>query len=63
MPMALSSLTECWVGLVFCSPTVPRIGHQGGMDEHAVLALAQLGVHLADGLQEGHGLDVTDRSA
>ncbi|OPX67542.1 MAG: hypothetical protein A4E30_00008 [Methanomassiliicoccales archaeon PtaB.Bin215] len=26
IPMALSSLTECWVGLVFCSPTVPITG-------------------------------------
>ena len=26
MPIALSSLTECWVGLVFCSPDEAMYG-------------------------------------
>ena len=62
MPRPSSSLTECWVGLVFSSPAERDVGHQGEVDEQAALRPELVG-ELADGLQEGQALDVADGAA
>ena len=60
--MPRSSLTLCWVGLVLISPEPPDDGHQRQMQEHAVVA-AEFDAELANGLEEGQRLDVTDGAA
>ena len=62
MPRLRSSVTECWVGLVFCSPDGPRYGHEGEVDVADVVA-ADVVAELADGLEERDDLDVADRAA
>ena len=62
IPIRRSSLTECWVGFVFSSPGVADVGHQGQVDEHRSFR-AEVGVELADRLEEGQRLDVADGAA
>src|SRR3954465_11080091 len=75
IPMRRSSLTECWVGLVFSSPAWPMYGTSvrrtymqsrrappRGGEVHAVAAAAVEG-ELADRLEERQRLDVADRAA
>ena len=62
MPMRRSSLTECWVVLVFSSPTESRYGHEGHVHEADVLA-ADVVAQLPDRLEERQRLDVADRPA
>ena len=61
IPRLRSSVTECWVGLVFCSPG-DQVGHQGQVDVADVVP-ADVPAELADGFDEGDDLDVTDRAA
>ena len=60
--MERSSLTECWVGLVFSSPALGMNGHQRQMDEGGVAA-RKLVAELADRLEEGQALDIADGAA
>ena len=62
MPRLRSSVTECWVGLVFCSPDGPRYGHQGEVDVGHVVP-AHVAAELPDRLDEREDLDVADRAA
>ena len=62
MPRLRSSVTECWVGLVFCSPDGPMNGHQRDVDVADVVA-AHVEAELPDGLEERQDLDVADRAA
>ena len=62
IPIRRSSLTECWVGLVFISPAWPDVRHQREVDEHAALR-PEVGVELADRLEERQRLDVADGPA
>ena len=62
MPRPRSSVTECWVGLVFCSPDGREVGHQGEVDVADVVA-ADVAPELADRLEEGQDLDVADGAA
>jgi hypothetical protein len=62
MPMLRSSLTECWVGLVFSSPAAAMYGHQGQVHEHH-LVRAALDANLADGFEERQRFDVADGAA
>ena len=62
MPRLRSSVTECWVGLVFCSPDGPEVGHQGDVDVADVVP-ADVLAELPDGFQEGEDLDVADGAA
>ena len=62
MPMPRSSLTECWVGLVFSSPVAAERGQQRHVDVEDVAA-ADVLAHLADGFEERQALDVADRAA
>ena len=62
IPMRRSSLTECWVGLVFSSPAWPMYGHEREVDEHAPPA-PDVDGELADRLEERQRLDVADGAA
>ena len=62
MPRPRSSLTECWVGLLFGSFEPEMNGTKRYMDEQAVAA-ADLGRYLADGLEERLRLDVAGGAA
>ena len=62
MPRLRSSVTECWVGLVFCSPDGSEVRHQGDVDVADVVA-ADVLAELADGLEEREDLDVADGAA
>ena len=62
MPIWRSSLTECWVGLVFNSPAVGMIGHQRQVDIDGVIA-RQVVAELADRLEERQALDIADCAA
>ena len=62
MPMDRSSLTECWVGLVFHLPGGSDVGHQGQVDEERPLA-PEIERHLANRFEEGQRLDVADGAA
>jgi hypothetical protein len=62
IPIERSSLTECWVGLVFSSPAAAMIGQQREMHEDALAARLVLR-ELADRLEEGQPLDVADGAA
>ncbi len=62
MPISRSSLTECWVGLVFSSPAVADVGNQGQMDVENIF-VAAVGAKLADRFQKRQGLDIADRAA
>src|ERR1700758_2428083 len=64
MPMRRSSLTECWVGLVFSSPAWPMEGTSGGwMNMPRLRPPPDLDRELADPLEERQRLDVADRAA
>ena len=62
MPIERSSLTECWVGLVFSSPAVGMYGIsvRWMIDD---VAARQIVAELADRLEERQALDVADRAA
>ena len=62
IPIARSSLTECWVALVLSSPDGPDERHERQVDVDDVLAPDVL-LELADRLEEREALDVTDRAA
>ncbi len=62
MPRLRSSVTECWVGLVFCSPDGAEVRHQGDVDVADVVA-AHVVAELPDRLEEGQDLDVAHRAA
>ena len=62
MPRLRSSVTECWVGLVFCSPDGPEVRHQGDVDVADVVP-ADVLAELPDGLEEREDLDVADGAA
>ncbi len=62
IPIRRSSFTECCVGFVFSSPGVPDEGHEREVHEDAPVP-AELGLQLADRLQERQGLDVADGPA
>ena len=62
MPMERSAATECWVGLVFCSPDAFMNGTSETCTKKHVLA-AELVAHLAGGLDERLRLDVADGAA
>ena len=62
MPMRRSSWTECWVGLVLSSPGVAEERDEREVDEHAAVA-AEVGVELAQRLEERQRLDVAHRAA
>ena len=62
MPIRRSSLTECWVGLVFSSPAWLMNGHERQVDEHAAAA-PDVDGELADRLEERQRLDVADGAA
>ena len=62
MPRPRSSVTECWVGLVFCSPEGRRMGHEGEVDVADVVP-ADVAAELADRLEERDDLDVADGAA
>ena len=62
IPMLRSSRTECWVGFVFSSSAGAHVGDQRDVDVAGVVA-AQLGLQLADRLEERQRLDVTDGPA
>ena len=62
MPRLRSSVTECCVGLVFCSPDGPMNGHEGDVDVADVVA-ADVEAELPDGLEEREDLDVADGAA
>ena len=62
MPRLRSSVTECWVGLVFCSPDGPDERHQGDVDVADVVPPDVL-AELPDGLEEREDLDVADGAA
>ena len=57
IPMRRSSLTECWVGLVFNCAGVADEGDQRQVDEHAAPP-PHVNGELADRLQERQRLDV-----
>ena len=60
--MLSSSLTECWVGLLFSSP-LPGMDTISGTWMYSTFCRALLRRHLADGLQKGLALDVAHRAA
>ena len=62
MPRLRSSVTECWVGFVFCSPRRADERHQRDVDVADVVAAGVL-AELADRLEEREDLDVADRAA
>ena len=62
MPRLRSSVTECCVGLVFCSPDGPMNGHQRDVHVADVVA-TDVEAELPDGLEERQDLDVADRAA
>ena len=62
MPRPRSSVTECWVGLVFCSPDGREIGHERQVHVADVVP-ADVAAELPDRLEERHDLDVADRAA
>ena len=62
IPRLRSSVTECCVGLVFCSPDGPMNGHQRDVHVADVVPPGLLAV-LPDGLEEGQDLDVADGAA
>ena len=57
-----SSVTECWVGLVFCSPDGADVRHQRDVHVEHVLA-ADVLAELPDRLEERQDLDVADGAA
>ena len=62
MPRLRNSVTECWVGLVFCSPDGTDERHQRDVEVADVVAAGVL-AELADRLEERQDLDVADRAA
>ena len=62
MPRLRSSVTECCVGLVFCSPDGPDERHQRDVDVEDVVA-ADVLAELPDRLEEREDLDVADGAA
>ncbi len=62
MPIERSSLTECWVGLVFSSPALGNERQQRQMNVDGVVA-RQIVLDLADRLEERQALDVADGAA
>src|SRR5665213_547670 len=62
IPCERSSVTECWVGLVFCSPEGRQVGHQGQVDVTDI-ATSRVAAELADGLEERNDLHVAHRAA
>ena len=62
MPRLRSSVTECCVGFVFCSPDGPMYGHERHVHVEDVLA-ADLVAELPDRLEEREDLDVADGAA
>ena len=60
--MARSSLTLCWVGLVFSSCAAAIQGTRVTCTKSAVVA-AQLVAHLADGFEERQRFDIADGAA
>ena len=62
MPRLRSSVTECWVGLVFCSPGRADERHERDVDVADVVAADQV-AELADRFEEREDLDVADGAA
>ena len=62
MPMHRSSLTLCWVGLVFSSLVGADVRQQREVDEQRPIA-PELAMHLAHRFEERLALDVADRAA
>ena len=62
MPRARSSVTECCVGFVFCSPDGTDERHERDVDVADVVA-ADVEPELPDRLEEREDLDVADRAA
>ena len=62
MPIERSSLTECWVGLVFSSPALGNERQQRQMNVDGVVA-RKIVLDLADRLEERQALDVADGAA
>ena len=60
--MPRSSLTLCWVGLVFSSLVGPTNGSSVTWMNRRLVA-PELAVHLADRFEERQALDVADRAA
>ena len=55
-------MAECWVGLLFSSPVPGMETMRETWMKHDVVA-SPLGGYLADGLQEGLGLDIAHGAA
>ena len=62
MPIERSSLTLCWVGLVFSSPLALDEGQQSEVHKNALTARLVL-AELPDRLEEGQSLDVPNGPA
>ena len=62
MPIERSSLTECWVGLVFSSPAARDERQQCQVNVDGVIA-RQIVAELADRLEKRQPLDVADGAA
>ena len=62
MPIRRSSWTECWVGLVFSSPAWPRNGTSVRWT-NMQRSRPEVGLELAQRLEERQRLDVADRAA
>ena len=62
MPRLRSSVTECWVGLVFCSRRRADERHERDVHVEDVVA-ADVLAELPDRLEERQDLDVADRAA